>query len=528
MYGVQVLALSLLYLAAGRLGHLVDHVQDDNRVLFPQAGVALAGLIFFGISRWPAVLLGSLGVTTLLNPEAVVVPTKLALQLAFTNTIAAVLGAWLLTRISKFKRSFPRIADVYSFLLWGVIVAPLVGATLVVGLHSVGSEMRFDSLRTLWWKRWFGIGISNLVVAPVLLTWSGRTRTGWPLRRFLELALLVSALALVCLYAFTGRSAIATLDYPVSFVPFPFVIWAALRFGPRGAASATFMIAAITIAGTSQNFGPFSRRVDSDGLLLLQVYLTAVAISALFLAAALAEQRDTADEVRESHAQLRAFSVRLEKSREEERAQLSREIHDELGQQLTTFKISLKSLRRKLQETTGLPMDLLERFDRLMNLADESLVTVRRLATDLRPGILDDLGIVDALASLVEQFTERTGCQAELQCDVPYLELDRDQSLAVFRVVQESLTNISRHAGADKVTVRIGTENQEMIMEVADNGSGIRLDSSGKPKTLGILGMKERAISVGGWLSVEPGSSGTTVTMRIPLAKTSSTSVQGR
>jgi signal transduction histidine kinase len=332
----------------------------------------------------------------------------------------------------------------------------------------------------------------------------------------------------VCQALFTGTSAVANLSYPVSFAPFPFVIWAALRFGPRGSASTTFLVAALAVYGTSLGYGPFSHREAGEGLVLLQVYLLALGLSGLFLAAAVAERRTAMAALRTSREQLRALSARLETGREEERARLSREIHDELGQQLTSLKIGIKNLRRRLLESTGCPPEIGDRFDRLWSVADEAVQAVRRIASDLRPGMLDELGLVDALQWQVRQFQERAGVNATFNSNVTKLDLSPELSTAIFRIVQESLTNVARHANASDVQVQLAQQDGLVHVEIIDNGTGFDPAVTGSTTgSLGIVGMRERARLMGGRLDVAPvvaatmeteaQASGTRVSAEFPL-----------
>ncbi|MGI8908268.1 MAG: MASE1 domain-containing protein [Candidatus Sumerlaeaceae bacterium] len=543
---IRVILFAALYAAAGILGRKIDFVQENFRVLWPQAGVAFAGLIVLGLRYWPGVFLGSLAVTVSARyfPGFIAgnQPGKLpeiywstVLTLGACNTLSAWVGAWAFLKAGKLDRTFASVRDVYGFVFCAGILAPILNASCSVPLMIALQPGLAPDAGGLWWRRVFGHAISHLIVAPVIMTWSRRSTTIWRRRRVLELVLLVSIIVLVCQALFTGQSAIVNLSYPGSFAPFPFVIWAALRFGPRGSATSTFLIAAIAIYGTSHGFGPFAHRSLGEGLVLLQVYLLAIGVSGLFLAAAVAERRTAISELRASREQLRALSARIESSREEERARLSREIHDELGQQLTGLKIGIKNLRKRLLESTGCPPELIGRFDRLWNLADDAVQAVRRIASDLRPGMLDELGLVAALQWQARQFQERTGVETTFSSNVERLEVPADTSTAIFRIVQESLTNVAKHANATRVNVNLLEQDGFATICVRDNGTGFETTKSNSTHTLGILGMRERARLLGGDLKVTsldpemtptPGVelNGTVVDARFPLAAPASNS----
>jgi signal transduction histidine kinase len=224
------------------------------------------------------------------------------------------------------------------------------------------------------------------------------------------------------------------------------------------------------------------------------------------------------EEQRRSFQQLRALAARLQTAREEERARVAREIHDELGQALTAIKIDLTAL---LPNVLADPRSNLQRQQTVFRLLDEAIQSVRRIATDLRPGVLDDLGLVAAIEWAVEEFQTRTGIQSCVSLPDSDIALDAQSATALFRILQEALTNVARHAGATRVTVRLAHEDGDLSLEVRDNGGGIREQQLAGGKSLGVLGMRERAILLGGQFSIGgTPENGTTVKVRIPAANT--------
>lgn len=227
------------------------------------------------------------------------------------------------------------------------------------------------------------------------------------------------------------------------------------------------------------------------------------------------ERRQTEQELRISHEQLRALSTRLQSAREEERRKIAREIHDELGQSLTVLKMDLSWLGKRLPEEQT---PLLEKTKTMIKLVDNTMKTVRRISTELRPGLLDDLGLIAAIEWHAEEFSNLNGlrCQVTSNCDGTIL--GQDLSTAIFRIFQETLLNVARHSSATKVRVSLTEENSSLMMEVSDNGKGITRKEISSPKSLGLVGMRERALLFGGEINIigNPGK-GTTVTVNIPL-----------
>ena len=232
------------------------------------------------------------------------------------------------------------------------------------------------------------------------------------------------------------------------------------------------------------------------------------------------ERKEAEDELRNSRHQLRALSARLESLREEERTRIAREIHDELGQMLTGLKMDLRWIEKKVGEIDGNPAlnPVIDKAVEAGELADQTITAVQRIAAELRPGVLDQLGLFTALKHEAQRFQKRTNitCKVELPSRQP--ELPAQVATAVFRIFQETLTNVTRHAEATEVRVTFRGEGSRVILEVADNGRGMPADALRNPKALGLLGMKERAAVLGGDVQFESGPGrGTTVTLRLPL-----------
>jgi PAS domain S-box-containing protein len=223
------------------------------------------------------------------------------------------------------------------------------------------------------------------------------------------------------------------------------------------------------------------------------------------------ERKRAQEDRQRSLDQLRALAGRLQSIREEERKRVAREIHDQLGQALTALKIDLSSLIHDL------PAAKKEGSESVLNLIDQTIQSVRRISTELRPGILDDLGLVAAVEWAGEEFEARTGTTCRLDLPRDDIAVDPEQATAIFRIFQETLTNVARHADASDVKVRLTREDGDLTLEVHDNGKGIPQDKLSSGESLGILGMRERAMLLGGELTISgPPENGTTVRVRIP------------
>jgi PAS domain S-box-containing protein len=234
----------------------------------------------------------------------------------------------------------------------------------------------------------------------------------------------------------------------------------------------------------------------------------------LAVATDVTERKDAEEKARRSRAELRALAARLLLVREEERTRIAREIHDELGQALTGLKLDLAWLKQRVDDGGELSRWVQSIVERI----DGTIDSVRRIATDLRPSILDHLGLVAAIEWQALEFERRTGVKAIVRVSRPEVAIDDVRATAVFRMLQETLTNVARHAGATRVDIVLTVGNVDLALDVRDDGRGITPAEIAGGRSLGLVGLRERAIACGGMLEIQgtPGR-GTHVSVRIPL-----------
>lgn len=232
----------------------------------------------------------------------------------------------------------------------------------------------------------------------------------------------------------------------------------------------------------------------------------------------IAERKRVEEELRKSLGQLRALAARIQVVREEERTMIAREMHDELGQACTAIKMDLASIRRK---TTPRQNQVRDRVDSSIELVDRMIFMVRRIASELRPRTLDDLGLIAALEWQAQEFEARTGIRSQISLPEEPLSLDPERATAIFRIFQESLTNVARHAEATQVDASLERHGDQLTFVIRDNGKGFDVEQARLRRSLGLVGMRERALLLGGEIKIEasPGS-GTILTLKIPLPET--------
>ncbi len=233
------------------------------------------------------------------------------------------------------------------------------------------------------------------------------------------------------------------------------------------------------------------------------------------------EQKEAEERLREYSEKLRKLSAKVEQAREEERIRIAREIHDELGQMLTVLKMEFSILIEKVLQSNGSDSFSIinKEKNQIIDRVDTIIKSVQRITTDLRPEVLDDLGLKEAIEWQAQEFEKRTGIK--LRCDSNVNDanlLEEERSTAMFRIFQETLTNVARHAGATEIDVSLSQKDCLLMLTVQDNGIGITQENIESSGSLGIIGMKERAQLLGGKIRFEGiPDKGTTVTLEMPL-----------
>jgi PAS domain S-box-containing protein len=237
------------------------------------------------------------------------------------------------------------------------------------------------------------------------------------------------------------------------------------------------------------------------------------------------DRREAEQELRNSREQLRALTGRLEAVREEERTRLAREIHDVLAQELTRLKLDLAWLNRRLSQPPGSidPAPLQHKLEAMLAATDTAVTTVQRIATELRPVVLDTLGLCAAIEWQAQDFATHSGIRCVAQLPLAAITLPCQLSTVLFRILQESLTNVARHAQATQVMIHLEPAPDSVSLTIHDNGRGFEGGQPTEPQSLGLLGMRERAALLGGRCHITSGpGQGTTVEAWLPLSSTAS------
>jgi signal transduction histidine kinase len=366
-----------------------------------------------------------------------------------------------------------------------------------------GEIIDVSEMGVFWRSWWLGGVAGGLVVVPLALAWAHPRVSAWRGRRAVEGALMLAAVI--------GLSVIAlSAQQPLTYMVFPAFIWAALRFGPQGATLAVAVGAVIAVSVTSHEQGAFVELSPTDSALNLQLYIVFAALTTFCLAAIVSERRRTALELAESQ--------RREGERAAlERQRIARDLHDSVSQSLFSTTLHVRTAQRAL-ELEGLDSagPVGEELSEIGQLTRGALAEMRALILELRPGALADGGLVAAVTKQASALSAREGLVIQVDGPGERLPLGPEVEEQLYRLGQEALANVVKHARASRATVRIATADDAVSIEVSDDGRGFDPAAVGA-NHFGLRSMRGRVADLGGWLEVTsaPGR-GTVLRVEIP------------
>ena len=355
--------LTLVYFIAGKLGLKLAFLHASASPVWPPAGIALAALVLLGYRVWPAIFVGAflVNATTAGNIAT-------SLGIAAGNTLEAVCGAWLVNRFAGGTRVFDRAQDVFKFALAAMLSA-LVSPSIGVTTLALGGFAAWANYGPIWTTWWLGDSAGDLVVAPLILLWSIPSTQRWSRRDAGEVGILLLLLFVLGETVFGGWFPISARNYPISFICGPVVIWPAFRFSQRETATGIFILSALAIWGTLHGFGPFIMETENHSLLTLQAWTAVLTITAMALAAAMAERRRAEAAIEQQKAAVETAN----RTKDKFLAMLSHELRTPLtpviaaldtletdAAQSEESKASLAMIRRNVELESQLIADLLD------------------------------------------------------------------------------------------------------------------------------------------------------------------------
>jgi signal transduction histidine kinase len=284
-YLIKVLLVSILYYTTAEIGLQLDATGGFAALFWLPTGISLAAVFLLGYRMFPGILLGAFFVNFFIGA-----PLFVACGIAVGNTLEAIIGAYLLKKVVGFNPSLDRIKDVLALVVLAALMSTVISATIGVSSLAYGGVLTSSYLST-WGAWWIGDMVSNIIVAPFLFVWSRRAYVHFEKKRALELIALTASIIVIGIFVFRGLFGIEIKNSPLTYIVFPPLIWAALRFGPREVVTALFSLSLFAVWGTSQGYGPFARGDLSESLLFLQSFMVVVSITSMVLAAAVSERR---------------------------------------------------------------------------------------------------------------------------------------------------------------------------------------------------------------------------------------------
>jgi signal transduction histidine kinase len=485
-YAVGVLALAAAYYAAGRASLALQYEGPVAAIWLP-VGVGAAALYLGGLRLWPGALIGDLALADAAQPLGS------ALGLTAGNTADMLIIAVLLRLLLGRRAGLDRLEHVGGMLVAIVAGAVITASVAVLSLRA-GGVLDASELPTFW-RSWFLADASGaLVIIPLALAWGQPPSSAWRGRGAWESVLMVGAVVALSVIALSG-------DQPLTYVVFPALIWAALRFGQQGATLALAVAAGMTVGMTANDVGAFTEHSITDRALSTQLYIAVAALTALCLAAIVSERRCAALEVVTSRARLAAAGA-------EERRRLEGELHDRAQNRLVGLQIRLALAQERTARTAP---EVAATFAGLAEDAEAVGEELRHIAHGISPPLLATHGVVDALKgeSAHSGIAVRIAA-AEIGLSAPEVET------AVYLCCLEAIQNAAKHAGREaSVTVRLRRGGDELAFSVHDTGRGF--DTRSTAPGAGLTGLKDRIETVGGRVEIVSAlRRGTTVAGVVP------------
>jgi signal transduction histidine kinase len=464
-----VVALAAIYVLAARLGLALDAVAGFATLVWAPTGISLAALLLFGYRLWPGIFIGAT-VANLLTGA----PLAVALAIGVGNTAEALVGAYLLRRVPRFNTALDSVRDSVAVIVLAGVLATMISATVGVLSLYTGGIVTSSQLIETWRAWWVGDMIGALLVAPIILVWSSAPRAHFR-HRWPEVAALGAVVVIVGAFIFfsdTPRIATSSTPFLLPYILFPVLIWAALRFGQRGALTATLGASAIAVAGTVLGHGPFVRPVLHESLLALQIFMAIVTATFLLLGATIAERRRAHEEARRAEEE----AARANRAKSEFLAGMSHELRTPLNAIAGYGELLSTGVYGELNEKQ---IDAVARIQRneqhLLGLIDDilSFAKVETGKVTLNYETVPVEAAFDAVRTLIQP--ELAGKNFIVQRDpVPPGLAVRADPKRLQQILANLLSNASKYTD-DGGTIALGAERNGATVRlwVRDTGIGI-------------------------------------------------------
>ena len=541
---LAALLVGTAYYVGAKIGFALTFGPHPVSTLWPPNSILLAALLLSQPRWWWFLLLAAFPAHLLVQLNADI-PLRMLLCWFVSNCSEALIGASLLRYITKSSIRFDNTQHVSMFLI-AALLGPFLSSFLdsaFVTLNHFGNSTYWSVFR----MRFFSNVLASLALVPLIVTWrhfepSSTRRTSW--KHYLEGGLLAAGLLIVGLLSFTTQNAEPDMRPALLYLPLPLLLWSAIRFGPRGSSTALLAVSLFEIWGAIRGFGPFATQSAEMNALSVQLFLILASMPLMFLAALIKEREraqeaasqkeehlqlaldsaqdashalsESQEKLNRSHHQIRKLLGRLIDVQEAERRRISRELHDDLNQKIATLSLSISGVKRRLPMREG---ELVVELDRLRETVNGLTDEVRRLSHQLHPAVLEHLGLVTALESYIESFTDEEQIDVQLRAEIGEERVPFQTSICLYRVAVEALRNVSRHSEAPSAIISLKRFDDVLELQVSDSGKGFDVESFRHGGGLGLISIEERLRLLQGSCEIHSTPyRGTTLIARVPFA----------
>jgi signal transduction histidine kinase len=485
-YLLGVVVLAGVYYGAAKVSYLLEFAGPVAAIVWLPVGIGVSCLFLGGLRFWPGVLIGDL-----LANDYGALPLGAALGQTCGNLLEVAVAAGLLRRLVRNRSPLASVWGVGCMVV-SIAVGTAVSATVGSLSLRLGDVISSDGIPTVWRTWWLGDATGALVVVPLALAWYRPRVHDWRIGRPREAFLLLAAVIAL-------SELVMSSDRPLTYVLFPVLLWAALRFGARGGTLAVAVTAGLTVWNTTNYLGPFYYHSITRSVLITQLFIGVAALSTLCLAAVVSERESFA-------AGLRASRARVVDASYAERRRLERNLHDGAQQRLTALAFRLHEAGTELQRSPKRGAALLAGAEEELQLAIDEL---RELAHGIHPSALTAFG----LAKAIPMVAERSTVPVEV-VEVPSRRFAGATEAAAYYVIVEAIANAQKYAHASCIRVRCVAVRDVLEVEIADDGIGGASESVGS----GLEGLRDRIEAIGGKFEVAgPPGRGTRITATIPV-----------
>jgi two-component system, sensor histidine kinase len=472
---IIALGLGVVYFVAGKLGLAVAFVHPSATPIWAPAGIALAAVLVLGYGVWPVILVSAFLVNFTTQGS-----WETSLAIAGGNALEALAGGALAAKFANGTRCFLRGRDLVRFVAFTGLASTMVSATIGVTTLSIAGYARWSDYGSIWLTWWLGDTGGDLVVAPFLILWATDFRLDWDTTRALEASAVLLAMAVLGVFVTVPWPPLS--GYPVAFLSFPLILWAAFGFGPRETATVVLLVSMVSVWSTLHGRGPFAMASPNESLLLLDSFLVVASLTGMGLAAVVREQQSTAQALKNAESRLQGL-LRYEQAERRQAEAISKAkdqflavLGHELRSPLSALMHAIAALERSAKQEPRIAQlhTIIERQAHyLANLVDD-LLDVSRLDSGKVRLALEPLDLREIVERCLSSFREARVWRERVVSTALEPAWVRADATRLYQVVTNLFDNATKFTPAGgQIDVTVRADSGHAVLEVKDNGRGI-------------------------------------------------------